>query len=104
MRERVFSILAMALALMRAQGASADDLSLDAWRNPDQRTVQQILDPAREGLAVKRGERIGVVLSNETDRIDRMLAWGRIRAGAQPGEAVELFRIDVVRFVEAQTK
>lgn len=62
------------------------------------------LDPTREGLAVKKGGRFGVVLSGETDRVDRMLAWGRIRAGAHPGDAVALFRIDVVRFVETQTK
>jgi hypothetical protein len=29
-----------------------------------------------------------------------MLTWGRIRAGAHDGVAVELFRLPVVRFVE----
>ena len=210
MKTRGFGILALVLALLGAQPTSADDFSLDAWRNADRRTVKQILalargafdgyilrreapplpgtlppllrqragvfvsamrhgaprccmgtlyptepdaaheilaaalaatghdrrfppirpderkgltlivsivgrprplasdvlstlDPAREGLAVKFAGRFGVVLSHETDRVDRMLAWGRIRAGAHPGDSIELFRIDVVRFVEEQT-
>ncbi|HZT41991.1 MAG TPA: AMMECR1 domain-containing protein [Chthonomonadaceae bacterium] len=211
MKARGFWILALVMTLLSVRRASADDLSLDAWRNPDRQTVQQILalargafdgyilrreapplptslppllrqrvgvfvsamrhgaprccmgtlyptepdaaheilaaamaaaghdrrfppirpgerkglilivsivgrprpispgalstlDPTREGLVVKTGGRYGVVLSGETDRLDRMLAWGRIRAGAHPGDSVALFRIDVVRFVESQTK
>lgn len=62
----------------------------------------EILDPTRDGLLVKAGGRMGVVLSGETDRTDRMLKWGRIRAGVGEKAAVELFRLDVVRFVEGR--
>jgi hypothetical protein len=58
------------------------------------------LDPTRDGLMVKNGDRSGVVLSGETDRVERMIQWARIRAGVSENEPVELFRLDVVRFVE----
>ncbi len=58
------------------------------------------LDPTRDGLVVKAGDRCGVVLSGETSTVERMLTWGRIRACARPNAAVELFRLPVVRFVE----
>lgn len=59
------------------------------------------LDPVHDGLVVRCGDRYGVVLSGETTRQDRMLAWGRIRAGARVGDAIELFRIQDVRFAES---
>lgn len=58
------------------------------------------LDPTREGLVVKSGDRYGVVLSGETGQTARMLQWGRIRAGCNATASVELFRIQDVRFVE----
>ena len=51
---------------------------------------------------VKCGDRYGVVLSGETPHRANMLAWGRIRAGAGPGAAVELFQIHDLRFMESQ--
>ena len=60
------------------------------------------LDPTREGLVVKAGDRQGVVLSGETGEAARMLQWGRIRAGAHANSSVELFRLEDVRFVEPQ--
>jgi AMMECR1 domain-containing protein len=64
----------------------------------------QALDPARDGLVVKCGDRYGVVLSGETPHRGNMLAWGRTRAGAGPGASVELFRIGDLRFMESPTK
>ena len=58
------------------------------------------LDPTRDGLAVRYGDRFGVVLSCETTRNDRMIAWARIRAGAPVGRHVEYYRFRDVRFVE----
>jgi AMMECR1 domain-containing protein len=58
------------------------------------------LDPTRDGLVVKSGDRYGVVLSGETSTVERMLAWGRVRANARNGASVELFRLPVVRYVE----
>jgi AMMECR1 domain-containing protein len=58
------------------------------------------LDPVRDGLVVKNGDRFGVMLSGETPHIDLMLRWGRIRAGAGPHTAVQFFRLDDVRFME----
>lgn len=70
--------------------------------HPISEATARALDPARDGLAVKCGDRIGVVLSGETPHQENMLAWGRIRAGAAPGAPVELFRIDDLRFMESQ--
>lgn len=62
------------------------------------------LDPCRDGLAVKYGDRYGVVLSGETPHRENMLTWGRIRAGATPGAPVELFQIHDLRFMESQNR
>ena len=59
------------------------------------------LDPVREGLAVKNGDRWGVVLSGETARRENLPLWGRIRAGAGPTDAVQWFAIRDVRMKEA---
>ncbi len=58
------------------------------------------LDPTRDGLVVQHGDRCGVILSGETDDTARMVAWGRLRAGARPTDSVQFFRIESVRFVE----
>jgi AMMECR1 domain-containing protein len=58
------------------------------------------LDPARDGIAVKYGDRFGVTLSGETNDVQRMLKWARTRAGAPANAKVQLFRLDDVRFVE----
>ncbi len=62
------------------------------------------LDPTRDGLMVKSGDKYGVVLSGETNQVERMVQWGRIRAGVSETAIVELFRLDVVRFVEGKAK
>jgi AMMECR1 domain-containing protein len=62
------------------------------------------LDPARDGLAVRCGDRYGVVLSGETPHRENMLSWARIRAGAGPRSPVELFRIHDLRFRESQVR
>ena len=58
------------------------------------------LDPVREGLVVKHGDRFGVMLSGETGDRSLMLKWGRKRAGAGPKDSVEFFRMDDVRLME----
>jgi AMMECR1 domain-containing protein len=58
------------------------------------------LDPAHDGLMVKSGDHVGVVLSRETTQVERMILWGRIRAGVKPAAPVEFFRLSDVRFVE----
>lgn len=60
------------------------------------------LDPLSDGLAVRTGDRYGVVLSGETTVRGRMLAWARVRAGARPGQPVQYFQLDVVRLVEGR--
>jgi uncharacterized protein len=62
------------------------------------------LDPAVDGLAVKYGDRFGVVLSGETPDPDNLPKWGRIRAGAKSTDAVEYFEIHDVRFMESRFK
>ncbi|HLJ57529.1 MAG TPA: AMMECR1 domain-containing protein [Chthonomonadaceae bacterium] len=62
------------------------------------------LDPTREGLAARYAGRFGVVLSRETTRTDRMIAWARIRAGAPTGRHVDYFRLQDVRFVENERR
>ena len=61
----------------------------------------QHLDPRTDGLVARCRGRCGVVLSGETAKLDRMIRWARIRAGAADGDEVEYFRIDDVRFIEA---
>ena len=58
------------------------------------------LDPVRDGLAAKCGERWGVVLSGETARRENMQAWAKVRAGAKPGEPVQWFALSDVRMRE----
>jgi len=60
----------------------------------------KLLDPTLDGLAVRYGDRYGVVLSCETGRIDRMIAWARVRSGAPAKGHVEYYRFRDVRFVE----
>jgi len=60
----------------------------------------EALDPVRDGLAAKCGERWGVVLSGETARRENMWAWAKVRAGAKPGEPVQWFALSDVRMRE----
>jgi AMMECR1 domain-containing protein len=76
-------------------------VSLVGPPRPISEAEARTLDPARDGLAVRCGDRYGVVLSGETPHREKMLAWGRIRAGAEPGAAVHWFRIDDTRFMES---
>ena len=61
----------------------------------------QSLDPVHNGLAMRSGDRYGVVLSGETSHLDRMIAWARTRAGAGPADTVSYYRIDDIRLIEA---
>jgi len=63
--------------------------------------VVQSLDPVHSGLAVRFGDRYGVVLSGETSHRDRMIAWARTRAGASARDTVSYYRIDDIRLIEA---
>ncbi len=58
------------------------------------------LDPLHDGLAVCGPQETGVVLPGETDEVQKMIAWGRIRAGVQAGQRVQYQRLDAVRFME----
>ncbi len=60
------------------------------------------LDPVTEGLAVRSSCRTGVALPGETPHRERMIRWARIRARAQPGEAVDYFRVRAFRVAEPQ--
>jgi AMMECR1 domain-containing protein len=62
------------------------------------------LDPARDGLVAKCGDRYGVVLSGETPHRENMLRWGRLRAGASTHSPLQLFQIHDLRFMESQFK
>jgi len=58
------------------------------------------LDPARDGLIARYGDRDGVVLSGETPHRELMERWARARAGAPAAASVSLFRLDDVRMME----
>jgi AMMECR1 domain-containing protein len=60
------------------------------------------LNPASDGLAVQCGEKYGVVLSGETPYVKNMIQWGKIRAGAKPGDNVSYFELHDIRFMESQ--
>lgn len=69
---------------------------------PQQIDASQLssIDPLRDGLAVRFGHNFGVVLNGETRDVQTMEKWGRIRAGAKAADAVDFYRLDVVRFME----
>ena len=69
---------------------------------PQQIDASQLssIDPLRDGLAVRFGHNFGVVLNGETREVRTMKKWGRIRAGANADDAVDFYRLDVVRFIE----
>lgn len=75
-------------------------VSIVAQPRPLRASEVKSLDPTRDGLMVKAGDRTGVVLSRETTQVERMISWGRIRAGVKPSASVEYFRLTDVRFVE----
>lgn len=58
------------------------------------------LDPLTDGLAVRGALRTGVVLPGETTSRARFVEWGRVRAGAAPGERVQYLRLNAIRFLE----
>jgi len=69
---------------------------------PQQIDASQLssIDPLRDGLAVRFGHNFGIVLNGETRDVRTMEKWGRIRAGATADDAVDFYRLDVVRFIE----
>lgn len=69
---------------------------------PQQIDANQLasIDPLWDGLAVRLGHTFGVVLNGETRDLHSMEKWGRIRAGAGPDDAVDYYRLDVMRFIE----
>ncbi len=60
------------------------------------------LNPATEGLAVRGAKGWGVVLPRETPHHELMERWARIRAGADPHEHVDYYRIEAYRVVEPE--
>jgi AMMECR1 domain-containing protein len=62
------------------------------------------LDPTRDGLAARYNGRFGVVLSRETTRPDRMIAWARTRAAVPPNRKADYFRLHDVRLVENEAR
>lgn len=58
------------------------------------------LDPLQDGLAVCGARETGVVLPGETDDVQKMIAWGRIRAGVKPTEHAQYQRVEAIRFME----
>jgi hypothetical protein len=69
---------------------------------PISESAAESLDPAAQALAVKVGDRYGVVLSGETFSAATMVRWGRIRAGAGPSDAAQYFVLHDIRFMESQ--
>jgi AMMECR1 domain-containing protein len=62
------------------------------------------LDPVQDGLAVCGPTETGVVLPGETNDPAKMLAWGRIRAGATPDTPVRYLRLEAIRYLDAPPK
>lgn len=67
---------------------------------PEAITDPHGLDPAVEGLVARGDEGTGVVLPGETPHLELAIKWAKIRAGVEPGEPVEYFRIRAYRIVE----
>lgn len=72
-----------------------------SFLDPPEPTVDPLaLDPLTEGLAVRGGQRTGVVLPGETGVRERFVQWGEIRAGLRPGARARYFRLEAVRYME----
>lgn len=59
-----------------------------------------VVDPLRDGLAVRGPRETGIVLPGETGDLKTMVAWGRLRAGMKSNEEARYFRLEAVRFME----
>lgn len=59
------------------------------------------LDPVSIGMVVRGPRETGVVLPGETGDAQKMLAWGRIRAGLKANAPGQYFQLDAIRFIEA---
>ncbi|HEY3331692.1 MAG TPA: AMMECR1 domain-containing protein [Capsulimonadaceae bacterium] len=57
------------------------------------------INPVTTGLAARSGDRLGIVLSGETNSARNMLVWARIRAGAS-SSPVQYFELHDYRIVE----
>jgi len=64
------------------------------------------LHPAEEGLAVRGGHRLGVVLPRTSgiDTSEAQIALALRRAGIDPGDIYSLYRFRVRRYIEASGK
>ena len=64
---------------------------------PESITDPHVVDPVQQGLAARSRERTGVVLPGETPHLELAIRWARARAGAEPEEPVEYFRVRAFR-------
>jgi len=62
------------------------------------------LDPVADGLAVCGPRETGVVLPGETGDVQKMIAWGRIRAGVKADEPASYLRLEAIRFMEGKSQ
>ncbi len=74
--------------------------SVDVLGEPEAIDSLSQLDPERFGVIVKSGRRRGLLLPNleGVDSAQRQVAIAKSKAGIVPGEDVELFRFQVVRY------
>jgi len=76
------------------------EISVDVLGEPEPVDDVSRLDPARYGIIVKRGERVGLLLPDleGVDTVEQQLEIARGKAGISPHEPIQLFRFTVDRF------
>ena len=75
------------------------DISVDVLSDPEPVSDPSMLDPAKYGVIVRRGDRVGLLLPDleGVDTVEEQLGIARRKAGIGPDEQVQLYRFTVTR-------
>ena len=76
------------------------DISVDVLSDPELVTDTSMLDAAKYGIIVQKGDRVGLLLPDleGVDTVEEQLGIARRKAGIGPDEQVQLYRFTVTRY------
>lgn len=76
------------------------DFSVDVLTPPEPVDSRDELDPMRYGVIVKSGRRTGLLLPDleGVDTVEQQISIAGQKAGISPGEHIEIFRFEVIRY------
>lgn len=77
------------------------DISVDVLTEPERINAISELDPQKYGVIVKKGGRRGLLLPmlEGVDSAEQQVRIAMSKAGIGPGEAIELYRFSVIRYL-----